>query len=400
MRQTLDVVLVGIGGYGLLYVREMLERAHVEHAVLRGVVDPNPQACPRLGELETQGIPVYGTLEAFYAEHSADLAVISAPIQFHASLTETALSHGSHVLCEKPAAATVSDVKRMMVARDAADKKVAIGYQWSFSEAILSLKADILAGRFGRPHRMKTIVLWPRDWKYYARGWAGKKRDAEGRLVMDSVAANATAHYLHNLLFLLGDELARSAVPARLEAEVYRANAIENFDTAAIRMRVGRDVTLLFLVTHAITKQAVREPEFELEFEHARIRYTAEEGEGTGHIRAFFKSGDVVDYGNPFAHDGRKLWMTLQAIRDHAEVPCGLEAACSHTICMDAIGEMFPEIPAFPEEWIVRDPEQNMTFVKGLAGQFNRCYEEWLLPSESGASWAVPAIARDLGLPV
>ena len=65
-----------------------------------------------------------------------------------------------------------------------------------------------------------------------------------------------------------------------------------------------------------------------------------------------------------------------------------------------AIGEMFPEIPAFPEEWIVRDPEQNMTFVKGLAGQFNRCYEEWLLPSESGASWAVPAIARDLGLPV
>lgn len=393
MSRNLDVVLVGIGGYGVLYVREMLSRAHLEGATLVGVVDPNPKACPRLGELEAAGIPVHATLEAFYAEHNADLAVISAPIQYHAALTEQALACESHVLCEKPAAANLADVRRMMRARDAAGKIVAIGYQWSFSEAILALKRDILAGRLGRPRRLKTIVLWPRDWKYYARGWAGKKLDAAGRPVMDSVAANATAHYLHNLLYLLGDSLSTSAVPALLEAEVYRANAIENFDTAAFRMRVGNEVSLLYLVSHAITPEAAREPEFELAFEHARVTYKAEQGAGTGHIRARFKSGETVDYGNPFAQDGRKLWLTLQAIRNGGGVPCGLEAAASHTACMDAVHAMFPEVPAFPDDWVVRDADKGMTYVKGLAGQLNDCYDNWRLPSQNGAPWAVPAIA-------
>lgn len=399
MKKALDVVLVGIGGYGMLYVKEMLERAHVEGAALKGVVDPNPQACSRLGELEAGGIPIYATLQEFYAEHTADLAVISAPIQYHADLTEQALACESHVLCEKPVAATLADARRMMRARDTAGKKVAIGYQWSFSEAILTLKQDILNGRFGRPHRMKTIVLWPRDWHYYARGWAGKKWDAAGQPIMDSVAANATAHYLHNLLYLLGDAIDRSAVPTRMEAEVYRANAIENFDTAAFRMRVGSDVTLLYLVSHAITKQAVREPEFEMDFELAHIQYAAADG-GGGHIRARFKSGEVMDYGNPFAQDGRKLWTTVRAIRDDTEVPCGIEAAAAHTACMDAVHTMFPEVPVFPEEWIVRDPDMGMTFVKGLAGQLNYCYDNWRLPSETDVPWAVPAIASKVERPV
>ena len=400
MSRNMDVVLVGIGGYGMLYVREMLSRAHLEGATLAGVVDPNPGACSRLEEIEARGIPVYDTLEAFYARHTADLAVISAPIQFHAALTEQALAYESHVLCEKPVAANLENVQRMIRARDAAGKLVSIGYQWSFSEAILALKQDILAGRFGHPRRMKTIVLWPRDWKYYSRGWAGKKYDAAGQPVMDSVAANATAHYLHNLLYLLGDSLSHSAVPAMLEAEVYRANAIENYDTAAFRMRVGNDVTLLYLVSHAITPEAARDPEFELEFEQALITYKAEQGAGAGHVRARLKSGETIDYGNPFAQEGRKLWLTLQAIRHGGVIPCGIEAAASHTACMDVVHGMFLDVPVFPEDWVVRDAERGITFVKGLAGQLNDCYEHWRLPSQNGAPWAVHAIARPVPQPL
>ena len=40
-------------------------------------------------------------------------------------------------------------------------KIVAIGYQWSFSDAIQKLKADVIAGIFGKPRRLKTLVLWP-----------------------------------------------------------------------------------------------------------------------------------------------------------------------------------------------------------------------------------------------
>lgn len=79
---------------------------------------------------------------------------------------------------------------------------VSIGYQWAYSTAIQSLKTDIMNGVFGKAVRLKTLVLWPRNKKYYARSWAGKVKDEEGRWVLDSVAANATAHYLQNMFFL------------------------------------------------------------------------------------------------------------------------------------------------------------------------------------------------------
>jgi len=78
------------------------------------------------------------------------------------------------VLCEKPVSATVQEALRMAAAEKQARGFVAIGYQWSFADAIQSLKRQILAGDLGRPRRLRTLVSWPRDAAYYARtGWAG-----------------------------------------------------------------------------------------------------------------------------------------------------------------------------------------------------------------------------------
>ena len=391
MTDKMGVVLVGIGGYGGLYVDELLDRAERSGAVLKGVVDPFPENCRRIAEIRSRGIPVHPSLAAFYAASAAELAVISSPIQFHADDVCRALEHGSHVLCEKPAAALPQDVERMMAARDRAGRVVAIGYQWSYSRAVQALKRDVLAGRFGKPVRLKTIVLWPRGWQYYARSWAGRVQDPEGRWVLDSVAANATAHYLHNMLFLLGSETDRSAVPARIQAEVYRANDIENYDTAAFRIWTREGVPLLFLASHAITPEAVRQPEFVYAFEQAEIRYFAELGEGTGSIRAILADGSEINYGNPSDDDLLKFRSTVDAIRNGTDVACGLEAAVSHTFCMEAVHRAIPEVPVFPADWIVRDDEKRITFVKGLAGMCNRCYDEWRLPSEAGATWACKA---------
>ena len=280
----------------------------------------------------------------------------------------------------------------MIAARDRVGRIVAVGYQWSYSQAVQALKRDILSGRFGKPVRLKTIVLWPRGWQYYARSGAGRVKDPEGRWVLDSVAANAAAHYLHNMLYVLGGELDRSAVPARIQAEVYRANDIENYDTAAFRIWTREGVPLLFLATHAITPEGVRHPEFVYEFEHAQIRYFAEFGEGTGCIRAVLSDGSEINYGNPSDDGMAKFRSIVGAIRNGTDVACGLETAVAHTFCMDAVHRALPEVPVFPEDWIVRDAEQRITFVKGLAGMGNRCYDEWRLPFEAGATWAYKAV--------
>ena len=170
--------------------------------------------------------------------------MIATPTFLHRTHSLCAMAHGSHVLCEKPAAASVADVEAMIQGEKTYGRFLAIGYQWSFAPAILALKQEILSGKLGKPLTMKTMILWPRDQAYYTRGggWGGR-RMKDGRLVLDSIASNACAHYIHNMLFLLGSDLHSSASVASVEAMCLRANAIEMFDTCVMQMKTQNNVS-------------------------------------------------------------------------------------------------------------------------------------------------------------
>lgn len=375
------VLLVGVGGYGNNYVNSLLEEHEKRGVKIAGVVDPHPESCQRLVELKQLQIPFFEAMEDFYAKYSADLAVISSPIQFHCHQTCLALENGSNVLCEKPVSATIQEARKMMAKEKETGKFVAVGYQWSFSDAILNLKADVQAGILGRPKRLKTLIFWPRNEEYYKRSWAGKQKDSAGNWILDSVANNATAHYLHNMLFVLGEGLA-SAEPAQVTAELYRANKIENYDTAAARIYTAAGVELLYLASHAT--QELQEPIFTYEFEEATVTF----GQESAEIVAVFRDGRRKVYGDPFKGLYNKLWRTVEAVRDGREIPCGLKAASSHTICINGMQESMPEICEFPQELIRKTGEPKLTWVQGLAEEFRACYDMWQLPSERQIPWA------------
>lgn len=384
MQQT-SVVLVGLGGYGGVYVSALLDGAP-EGVRIAGAVDPAPERCERLAELQARGVPLFASLEEFYAAGlTAELAAIASPIHYHCPLTCLALEHGSHVLCEKPLAATPAQAEEMRRARDRAGKAVAIGYQWSFSPAIHALKADIAAGRLGKPLRLRCLVLWPRDEAYYCRSsWAGALEDAGGRPVLDSPVNNAAAHYLHNMLYVLGERPDRSAWPAEVTAELYRANAITNYDTAALRCRTAAGTEVFFVTSHAVRR--VRGPEFRYEFEDAVVTYA----DSDRRMAARFRDGSVKEYGSPAADpDARKLWETLAAIREGRPVACGIEAAAAHTACVFA-AQHSAEISPFPPALVhvEGEPGKRKTWVAGLDDAFIRCYEELRLPAELGIAWA------------
>ena len=136
------------------------------------------------------------------------------------------------MLCEKPAAGTVQEVLRMREAERTAGRWVAVGFQWSFSAAIQALKDDIRTGVYGRPHRLKCLYLWPRDAAYYGGTTGpGNGTTPRGPGSWTVRSNNAMAHDLHNMFYVLGKEKETSARPAEVEAELYRAHDIENFDT-------------------------------------------------------------------------------------------------------------------------------------------------------------------------
>jgi predicted dehydrogenase len=385
MSEPLALAMVGLGGYGNGYVAALLDGQDRADVRLVAGVDPAPASCNRLGELRARQIPIYSSLDAFFKQATADLVVICSPIQYHASQTCLALNHGVHVLCEKPLCATLDDANEMRAARDRAGKLVAIGYQWSFSQAIHDLKADILSGTLGRARRLKCITLWPRDESYYTRNrWAGAKQDAHGQWVLDSPVNNACAHQLHNMLYVLGPQTDRSAKPARLSAELYRANNIGNYDTAAIRCFTSDGVEVMFITSHATSSS--RGPIFAYEFEHATVHF--HDGP-TAPIVAKFNDGRERSYGTPMEPRDHKLSLTLKDIRRGTPTPCGIEAAASHTQCVWAAQQSMPEITPFPQDQvrISGEPGRRKTTVEGLTDTLVRCYDEWKLPSEIGVSW-------------
>jgi len=389
MKEPLTILLVGAGGYGNFYIDLLLDAKAPRDFRVAGVVEPNPTGSLRLKELFRENVPLYRSLDEFYTQHRADLAVISSPIQFHAQQIITAVTAGSHVLCEKPLCATVEEGKALIQAAKNTGKLVAVGYQWSFSQAIQDLKKDIGRGLLGRAQRMKTMVLWPREFAYFRRNnWAGRIKDDQGRLVLDSVVNNATAHFLHNMFFILGESSGKSAYPAAVTAELYRVNPIENYDTAALRVRMAAGTELMFYATHATLEE--QDPVFSFEFENAVVNYGQNQG---GNIVAVFRNGETKVYGDPFAAEGNKLWTTITAIKEGKAVPCGPEAALPHVVCVNGIQET-GEILPFPADLVKSrtgsQGEKTGVYVEGLAQDLIGAYEEWKLPSELGLVWARP----------
>ncbi|MCJ7613067.1 MAG: gfo/Idh/MocA family oxidoreductase, partial [Candidatus Aminicenantes bacterium] len=269
----------------------------------------------------------------------------------------------------------------------------AVGYQWSFSPAIQAIKADILAGVYGKPQRLRCLYLWPRDETYYRRNdWAGRIRDERGRWVLDSPVNNAMAHDLHNMLYILGESIDRSVQPVSVKAELYRAYSIQNYDTVAGRVITQGDTEILVFFSHA--SAADIGPVLSYEFEKGTVMASGRRAS----LKGLFKDGRVKDYGPPDEQPFKKLWDSVAAVRSGQPLPCGVEAASSQTLCINGFQESAASIIDFPARLLERQgrPGSRLIFTRGLEEAFVLCNESGLLPSEMHIAWSRPAVEVSL----
>jgi len=374
---TVRILAVGIGGFAQGYLHALLQEKAPDFEIV-GMVDVAPQRSTCYAELVARGVPLYPSMDAFYEEKSADLAIIVTPIHFHTPQILCALEHGSNVMCEKPLTGVSADEKILVDAMERTGKFVMIGYQWSYAKAILELKADITAGLYGKPELLKTLVLWPRSNVYYQRGggWAGKLRAADGTTINDSVVSNATAHYLHNMLYVTGGADGRSSEVTALDCTLLRTNPIENFDTATVKFTMDNGAQGLFVVSHS-TKETVN-PVFEYRFQKGIVTY----GGAQAHILGTLADGTVKDYGDPFENATlEKIQVAIAATRDPGFVPvCGVQAAAPQVRCVEKI-QTHP-IHSVRQDVILEKVTETERFlyVDGLDAALQECYlEEKLL---------------------
>lgn len=391
------VVLVGVGGYGTFYAEHLASAHRAGKLAWVGAVDPTVERSA-WGAPEGLEVPLESTLEAGLARFAPELVIIASPPFVHEAQATAALRAGCHVLCEKPLAPDLAAVRRLATVASTARGSLGVGFQWCYASAVRQLKADLLADRFGALRELHGIVLWPRPYAYFQRNpWAGRQWADDGSPRFDSVLTNATSHFLHVLLFAAGAATHATAMPAGVEIELYRANAIETYDAASLRATLPGGATVHFHTAHS--SRLWRHPEFRIVTERASIRYGPETG---GRLQARANDGELVDYGRAGNDDTEKIERMLAVVLGELAIPdCPPEAVLPHHQLMEAIHQPLAPVtvvgaPHRVEEETGRGPG---AAIDGLGEAWGRAWEAGCLPSELPDAPAWVASAARLSLP-
>ena len=392
--KKIRAAFVGIGGYGGVILKEVLEKKD-EGVEIVAAADPYAEKSPCLQALRDAGVPVFADMDEMLAKTAdvgkkPDLLSLATPTQFHTAQIRRAVRQGINVLCEKPLTGDAQDIPGLERLQNETDKFIAVGYQWSYSKAIQTLKKDISAGRFGKAICMKSLVFWPRSRAYFTRstGWAGKICAPDGTKIYDSVVNNAAAHYIHNILYVLGGET-DAAMPAKdVTATLLRTNEIETFDTATVRFTLENGARGMFVVSHS-TEETI-EPQFEYVFENGKILYP----DAQGNIAAETPEGTIV-YGDPFAEGAaNKFFVCAESARQNAKrVLCGVNAAKEQVRFVEKL-HAGNEIAAAKREAVAEIG--GVLTVRGLGGLLRQCYREEKLLAELPAFSQIAQTGRKL----
>ena len=385
---NVKILLIGIGGYGINYWKELTEK-NIPDTEIAGICEVMPEVRERYPEIDQRSIPLYSTPEEFYAEHHADLAVISTPIHLHFSQILTCLNHKSNVLAEKPVCTSVEGTRKIIQTEQERKRFVAVGYQLNYERDVLALKQDILDGRFGRPVSMKALHAMRRGRSYYHRNhWAGRIK-VDGCTVNDSPFNNACAHQFQNMTFLLGKSMDQAAGLSQIEGELYRANdQVENFDTAAVRAVTESGTPVYYYTSHAL-QSAKLGPLAEYEFEKGTIYYGKDYGQGpVMDYIAEMKDGSRISYGEiPKGERLQKLYDAIACTRNGGHPVCTVSCAVPHLYAVEALAQM----PVWPVkksclEFTEKDGDR-FCRIRNLEDIFTQCYHGQLMPSQAGADW-------------
>jgi len=394
--------MIGIGGFGANISKRLIRE---EGAELIAAYDPGAAGLPeQTARLRHAGVELAPSLDTLL-EMDLDAVWLPLPIHLHRSMTETTLHAGKAVVCEKPAAGCVDDVVGMIEARDRAELPVAIGYQDIYRSEFTALKRELLAGRYGAIRRAAVQGSWPRPGSYYGRNqWAGALQ-RDGVWVLDSPANNAMSHFIHVLLWFMGPTLWTSAQPESIEAELYRANPIENFDTITARLATSgvSDSELMIALTHAGAER--RGPVLNLETDRATIEITwphelaihepdAQDDARTRRTSLKNFEPEMIRRLTSFLL-GRGGGLNDQP-EPASEPVATLEMALAHAQAISAAAEAAPIVPV-PEE-AIHETDEGVRAVEGLSDAMAEAGAERKLLSELGRyPWAKAGGSREIG---
>lgn len=214
--------LVGCGRIAANHIQALA--AFRDEAELVDICDVNPEALQAVQQ--QMPVNIHVNLEILLEQTTADVAILATPSGLHAPQAMRCLSHGLHVISEKPMATLWQDGLAMLKAADDAQRLLFVVKQNRYNATLQLLKQALEAGHFGRIFMVTINVFWHRNQSYYdLASWRGTWQFDGGALM------NQASHYVDLLTWLLGPVESVQAYTATL------ARDIEAEDTGVASLR-------------------------------------------------------------------------------------------------------------------------------------------------------------------
>ncbi|MEQ4718907.1 DUF6807 family protein [Nonomuraea sp. B19D2] len=366
----MKIVLAGAHGHGRHHLDILRGLSHQGLVELAGICDVRPVEVDFASPLQS---PDLGQL---IAKSGAEITIICTPIQTHADLAVTALHAGSHVLLEKPPAASGSAHERIAAAVAETGLACQVGFQSLGSAAVPALRSLIAGGALGRVRGIGGAGAWVRPSSYFTRSpWSGRRRLA-GVDVVDGALTNPFAHAVATALALVDGRI------TGIETELYHAHPIEADDTSCVRIRLDDGQVITIAVT--LCAAETHDPYLVVHGDAGRatLFYTKDV------LKVELPDGSVTTT----VHERTDL---LENLIDHVRAGAGLlvplSATESFTQVLDAV-RLAPEPLPIPDrhQVVERDPASGEVTRRTLPGVDDltaRSAAELAVYSELGVPW-------------
>lgn len=230
----LKFALIGCGRISYKHIEALIENR--DEAELVAVCDLiESKAVERKLQYEkhmpSANVVVYTDYKEMLESGVCDVVAIATESGYHAEHALYALTHGTHVLVEKPMALSVDDAMQMIETAKTVRKKIAIAHQNRFNPPIQKLRRAIEEGRFGKIINATARILWTRDAHYYEQApWRGTKALDGGTLM------NQCIHNIDLLQWMMNSDVVR----VHAERGTYmRPIEMEDFGALLLRFESG-----------------------------------------------------------------------------------------------------------------------------------------------------------------
>ena len=169
------VAVVGYGGMGSWHTRHILKSDVVE---LKGIWDIDEAR--RTAAVEN-GIHVYSSLEDLLADASVELVTVAIPNDVHKSVCIAAMEAGKNVICEKPVAMNLAELKEMIAASNRTGKIFTTHQNRRWDADFIMMKNVYESGDLGEVFAIESRVQGshgiPGDWR--------KEKEHGGGMLLD-----------------------------------------------------------------------------------------------------------------------------------------------------------------------------------------------------------------------